>query len=688
MMADEELLRRFANERDESAFTELVRRRIDFVYAVALRQVGGDAHLAQDAAQEVFLDLARKARSVAAGPALVSWLYTATRFSAAKVRRRQTRWLNREQEALTMNTILSDGTDPEWETLQPVLDAAMHELGEQDRTALLLRYFENRPLAEVGAKLGLAENSARMRVDRALDKLRTRLAKRGIISTAAALGSTLAAQPTISAPLGLAASAATGALTVATAGHAAMAGTLFFAMKKSAVAAGAFLIAATAAVIVVQNHETKSKATNPSAVSFPSAPQAPSPIPPSPTGIQPPAKPVAVTPPDSAGGSLDLDRLVEDMKQRAAEVAPALAVAQASSAEAAKTNLSSTTSPSPAVNAAAVAGLRDAGAALAFFRTIPFEDLPAYLQYVYTIDPPDRREILMPALFQAWTEQHADEAMAAANQAGDRVLQWALSGWAKTDLQAAWNWAQTNRPFTHVLNMNAVIEAGVAANQETTLAAWLTASTASPLQPDIGSYSLTLAKTWAAKDIYAASAWVKELEAAHPGSTSQALLGIGNAAAKLPPDEFTAFLAQQDDTAWKSITSGAIIVWVGSDQLDRLQQFLGQTETLRDDRHDGVLTTMALAITAKNPDLSFQVAQRIRNPGQRDRSLGSLSAMVSTKQPELAMQVALAIADRTNQATRLISTYRKWESQNPEDARKFLERPNFPADVRAKLLEQ
>ena len=244
MMTDEELLSRFANQHDEPAFTELVRRRIDFVYAVALRQVGGDAHLAQDAAQEVFLDLARKARSVAAGPALVSWLYTATRFAAAKVRRRQTRWLNREQEALTMNTILSDGTDPEWETLRPVIDEAMHELGEQDRSALLLRYFENRPLAEVGTKLGLAENSARMRIDRALDKLRTRLAKRGIASTATALGSALAAQPATMAPVGLAVTVAGSSLASFGSGPAFAAGnSLLDFMTKTKAAVGVAAIA-------------------------------------------------------------------------------------------------------------------------------------------------------------------------------------------------------------------------------------------------------------------------------------------------------------------------------------------------------------------------------------------------------------------------------------------------------------
>ena len=68
MNEDPALLRRFADENSEAAFRELVERRIDFVYATALRQVGGDAHLAQEVAQSVFLDLARKARTRWRGP--------------------------------------------------------------------------------------------------------------------------------------------------------------------------------------------------------------------------------------------------------------------------------------------------------------------------------------------------------------------------------------------------------------------------------------------------------------------------------------------------------------------------------------------------------------------------------------------------------------------------------------------
>src|SRR6266511_3993857 len=63
VMNDFELLRCYAEDRSEAAFAELVKRYIDFVYSAAFRQVGGDAHLADDVTQSVFVDLARKAGS-------------------------------------------------------------------------------------------------------------------------------------------------------------------------------------------------------------------------------------------------------------------------------------------------------------------------------------------------------------------------------------------------------------------------------------------------------------------------------------------------------------------------------------------------------------------------------------------------------------------------------------------------
>ena len=205
MTPDGELLRRYAETGSEDAFTELVRRHVDLVYSAALRQVNGDAHLAQDVAQSVFTDLARKAAPLARRPALTGWLYTSTHFAAAKAVRTEHRRQAREQEAHTMQALLHDPEpDVDWDKLRSVLDEAMHRLSEDDREAILLRFFENRPLAEVGAELGVGENAARMRVERALEKLRVQLVRRGVTTPAAVLATTIAAHAVQAAPAGLA----------------------------------------------------------------------------------------------------------------------------------------------------------------------------------------------------------------------------------------------------------------------------------------------------------------------------------------------------------------------------------------------------------------------------------------------------------------------------------------------------
>jgi len=218
-MNDFESLRRYAETGDESAFTELVQRYVDLVYSAALRQVRGDAHLAQDVTQSVFIDLARKAASISARTVLTGWLYTSTRYAAAKAVRAEQRRHAREQEAYAMEQLSSTPAPVEaWDQLRPMLDEAMHELSERDRNAILLRYFEGRQLAEVGAKLGLSEDAARMRVGRALEKLRGRLAGRGVTSTVAVLVALLASQTVTAAPAGLAVNIAGTALASASAG--------------------------------------------------------------------------------------------------------------------------------------------------------------------------------------------------------------------------------------------------------------------------------------------------------------------------------------------------------------------------------------------------------------------------------------------------------------------------------------
>jgi len=213
MKDDAELLRAFARERSDDAFAELVQRKAGLVYSAALRQVGGDVLLAQDVAQSVFIDLARKARALERRPVLTSWLYTSTRFAARKALRARRRRELREQQAHTMQLIdQSSPTPADWEKLRPLLDDALCDLPSGDRDAILMRYFEGQPYAAMAQKLGVAENSARMRSDRALDKLRGSLARRGIVSTAAALGLVLSTSAVAAPPAGLAASLATTAL--------------------------------------------------------------------------------------------------------------------------------------------------------------------------------------------------------------------------------------------------------------------------------------------------------------------------------------------------------------------------------------------------------------------------------------------------------------------------------------------
>jgi len=217
MIEDAELLRRYADEKSETAFAELVRRHLDLVYSVALRQVAGDAHLAEDVSQRVFAALARKARALSACSSLSGWLYRAAHFAASDAVRTERRRRAREQEVFAMNQNQTPSDPVDWDRVRPVLDAAIAELGERDRDALSLRFLEGRPFAEVGVRLRLTENAARMRVDRALDKLHVALGRRGVTSTATAIGIALA-NPAAAAPAGLAVSVTSTALAGATVG--------------------------------------------------------------------------------------------------------------------------------------------------------------------------------------------------------------------------------------------------------------------------------------------------------------------------------------------------------------------------------------------------------------------------------------------------------------------------------------
>src|SRR5262245_38599210 len=169
-MTDYELLRSYASDGSQSAFTQIVERHLPLVWSAACRQMG-DAHLAQDVAQQVFTVLAQKAATLSSHIILSGWLYRVTCHVAARTQRGEWRRRQRDQFARTaMNNASSDSTGQE---IESVLDEAMGSLGQLDRDAVILRYFENKSLQEVGAALGSSEDAAQKRLVRAVEKLRT-----------------------------------------------------------------------------------------------------------------------------------------------------------------------------------------------------------------------------------------------------------------------------------------------------------------------------------------------------------------------------------------------------------------------------------------------------------------------------------------------------------------------------------
>ncbi|HEY5040773.1 MAG TPA: sigma-70 family RNA polymerase sigma factor [Verrucomicrobiae bacterium] len=255
MTPDPELLARFARTNSEDAFAELVKRHVNLVFSAALRQVNGDEHLAKDVAQTVFTDLARKADSLARRESLTGWLYTSAHFAAAKIVRTENRRRDREEKFMR-EPVHETAPAADWEKLRPALDDVMHELKETDREAVLLRYFENRSFAEVGAKLGVNENAARMRVERALEKLHAHLTKRGV-TTAAALATVISTNAVQLAPAGLAAALTGAAVTITGTG------TTFTLMKmltmtQLKLGLGALVVAGATTALVVQ-HQTQDK---------------------------------------------------------------------------------------------------------------------------------------------------------------------------------------------------------------------------------------------------------------------------------------------------------------------------------------------------------------------------------------------------------------------------------------------
>jgi|GEM_PF-5244582 len=253
MSDDPELLRRFSETRSELAFTEFVRRHINLVYFTALRRTDGDSALAQDVAQAVFALAARQSRSLLRHAAMTGWLHTTTRYVAARaLRKEQTR--QRYEQAAVAHDLLTGDSAHDWAQLRPVIDDALDDLEARDRTAILARFFEGHAFADLGVTWQISPDAARMRVDRALDKLRVALERRGIQSVSTALAVALAAQGSLAAPAGIVASVSSAALAASAVSSGAIAFFTIMSGTKTIVATATVLVALAAGTAVFQRH--------------------------------------------------------------------------------------------------------------------------------------------------------------------------------------------------------------------------------------------------------------------------------------------------------------------------------------------------------------------------------------------------------------------------------------------------
>ena len=276
--SDIDLLRQYARNNSEQAFRALVERHVNLVHAIALRQTA-NASLAEDVTQAVFIVLAEKAATISPNTILTGWLFRATRFAAANVNRAEARRAHWEQKAAQMEPPVTTNTSPDSdaEQITPLLNEAIEELPEPDRVAILLRFFESKSIEEVSRLIGTTENAAKMRLSRAVEKLRLIFRKRGIVAPTALLLTVLSAQSVHAAPTGLASSVATLALLKQASASTLpiVKGTLIvMAQTKSkllATAAAVLLLGGTTAVVVQQSITGKAAEPKPATATQPAA---------------------------------------------------------------------------------------------------------------------------------------------------------------------------------------------------------------------------------------------------------------------------------------------------------------------------------------------------------------------------------------------------------------------------------
>jgi RNA polymerase sigma factor (sigma-70 family) len=278
---DAELLADWLLRHRDPAFHALVARYAGLVHMAAKRTCGDDT-LAAEASQLTFITLARKAKSLASRSSLAGWLHLTAVMQAKNLLRHHQRENRKRQHLRThMETDSQAAPADAWQRMQPVLDEALAALSSSDREALLLRFYRSLSVREIAASLGIATDAAQKRLDRATDRLRVQLARRGCqiggsLGAAMLAGFSADAQAALPASIlaskALAASATAGSGTLATIG-------ILIMTKKTAITAGVALLLAGAGAVALVNRDSPGKKPADPAADNPAGSSAGSPAP-------------------------------------------------------------------------------------------------------------------------------------------------------------------------------------------------------------------------------------------------------------------------------------------------------------------------------------------------------------------------------------------------------------------------
>lgn len=193
-MTDVALLKKWRNEGDAEAFTQIARTYAPLVYGACLRILGNPTE-AEDAAQECFVTLARTRRLPS--DHLAAWLHTVAMNQARKTLRSERRRSERERVYASR---INPRVDPTWDDIREHIDEAIANLPKRYQEPLVTHFLMGETRADIAARLGVARQTVSYRIGKGVDRVRRDLKRKGIVLGATALGGMLAANAAQAVP--------------------------------------------------------------------------------------------------------------------------------------------------------------------------------------------------------------------------------------------------------------------------------------------------------------------------------------------------------------------------------------------------------------------------------------------------------------------------------------------------------